>query len=100
MKTDYTVKPCPFCGNEARVIKKQSSAMVCCNTCGASTTGRDREQALARWNNRTADAKIAELEAELKEAVFDYKRLNTDYEQLRAYAGRRLSEMYGRQGVV
>ena len=64
------LKPCPFCGHPPvlRPIKNDGRWIADCNTvtCIRPTTGlrRNKSEAIAAWNTRTADQRCAELEAE------------------------------------
>ena len=50
------LKPCPFCGGDARLISYGESgigACVACNNCHACTDDYDTDQpAVAAWNSR------------------------------------------------
>ena len=47
------LKPCPFCGGKAKIIKTYSTIWVKCLDCHASTTCRPTEAEAAKiWNRR------------------------------------------------
>ena len=60
------LKPCPFCGNEAKVTHvknkhffriQDSYPFVKCNVCGASTPLKYTEdEVITAWNRRVNDA--------------------------------------------
>lgn len=46
------LKPCPFCGGEARLVGHYPYSITCCN-CRATTVVCDTpEKAIDAWNNR------------------------------------------------
>ncbi len=53
-----TLKPCPFCGGEARVLPQQFSSIkgysIDCTVCGARKNcfSEHEEQVIAEWNAR------------------------------------------------
>jgi len=66
-----TPLPCPFCGGNAIVWRKKDDSppqqVWCCNsvTCGGQLELHEPGQnALAAWNTRAADPKVARLQAE------------------------------------
>jgi hypothetical protein len=58
MTAPTNLKPCPFCGGEAEIIRTS----VHCNspTCEAQpfTAGQSVEEAIAAWNRRASDAEL------------------------------------------
>ena len=52
-----TLKPCPFCGGEARVRAYPHDYAICCYKCDASTRKffPTREEAERAWNRRATD---------------------------------------------
>lgn len=65
MKDKPKLKPCPFCGGEAKLSKqttitwflKFNSYYVRCETCGASSRksdeiGEEKDKAIEAWNRR------------------------------------------------
>lgn len=62
------LRECPFCGGDAAIVGYGPYRCVC-RKCGASTASQyvvTMEQAITVWNTRAADARIAELEAEVE----------------------------------
>lgn len=52
------LKPCPFCGCEAKIIQFLGSYTIHCSKCGGMTDpyrSRTREKAIEAWNRRTKD---------------------------------------------
>ena len=71
------LKPCPFCGGEARLIttKEAPEAWVECNICGASSEFKPvEENAIKCWNSR------AEIASEQNENLDILIQLAIDYE--------------------
>lgn len=71
------LKPCPFCGSPSVTTQARHPSIlpyfVECSTCDARGARREgREAAITAWNNRPIEdklqARIAKLEADLKEA--------------------------------
>lgn len=55
---DMTLKPCPFCGGEARYLPTIHIDVVECKEChaqGPAMLGQP-EAAIAAWNRRAGDA--------------------------------------------
>jgi Lar family restriction alleviation protein len=53
--TDKELKPCPFCGGEA----KFQSGVICCSDCGVKMRYiSSRKLAIAAWNRRVNDGKV------------------------------------------
>lgn len=70
----FKFKPCPFCGGEDVVIKRNSSPIlpesirrfnytwiVCCYSCGLILPHDSREQVITAWNKRTDDKIISKM---------------------------------------
>lgn len=54
--SDTKLKPCPFCGGEARFANTDENWIACVD-CGAETTFFDtKEEAIEAWNRRANDA--------------------------------------------
>ena len=50
------LKPCPFCGGEAKIYRSKYDAFVGCDKCHISTWSGDSEQELVdAWNRRASD---------------------------------------------
>lgn len=50
------LKPCPFCGGEAKVIESKGLYWVACMKCCASADViDDRDKAIEAWNRRVSD---------------------------------------------
>lgn len=54
---EYELKPCPFCGGEARIISDiyvgKLEHLAACRYCKASSwTYESKEEAIEAWNNR------------------------------------------------
>ncbi len=59
------LKPCPFCGGEARIISHRFHELsntygVTCKICGSETRQfyRAEEDAVNAWNRRASDAEL------------------------------------------
>jgi len=53
MESKIELKPCPFCGSKARLIRFGTDYLVECTFCDASVcSGDTRERAAAVWNTR------------------------------------------------
>ena len=62
MKEEYLeimtekLKPCPFCGSEARLMRNQTAFYILCCECSAqSLWDIHKEQAIEAWNRRADD---------------------------------------------
>lgn len=49
------LKPCPFCGGEAKLYESVALYKVRCNDCGASAFGISVKEVVASWNRRVND---------------------------------------------
>lgn len=68
MADDVTLLPCPMCGGtDIRIAHLSASPdkSVWCHSCQLRTKWCYRDDAIAAWNTRVPDPRIAELEAEL-----------------------------------
>lgn len=56
------LKPCPFCGCEARLLFRgyiDPAYVVVCTECGAEgTESKDRRKAVDNWNRRAVDESL------------------------------------------
>lgn len=66
----FQLKPCPFCGGEARLRDDGDFFMVVCQNCWAAGQfwkGGEREQMIVKsvyaWNNRPGEEALAKFEA-------------------------------------
>lgn len=69
------LKPCPFCGGEAKIISPLGwgnvRAVECGNSDNCAATGpwfSDEKHAIAAWNTRASDAEITRLTEALRDA--------------------------------
>ena len=68
MADDVTLLPCPMCGGtDIRIARLSASPdqSVWCHSCQLRTKWSYRDDAIAAWNTRVPDQRVAELEAEL-----------------------------------
>jgi hypothetical protein len=68
MADDVTLLPCPMCGGtDIRIARLSASPdqSVWCHSCQLRTKWCYRDDAIAAWNTRVPDPRVAELEAEL-----------------------------------
>jgi hypothetical protein len=49
------LKPCPFCGSNARLTERQGLSEVWCIKCGRSSGWCPYDHAISRWNTRPAE---------------------------------------------
>ena len=57
--SESKLKPCPFCGGEATLIKGYFCWWVKCEKCGAETVVEtSTTKAIALWNVRSTDEQI------------------------------------------
>ena len=54
------LKPCPFCGGEARVTGYKSFWIVCKECLSESTVFDTKNEAIKAWNRRTCDLHLEE----------------------------------------
>ena len=66
--SDQELKPCPFCGGEARRRGDEYSEAVICDICRASSGWQGNfDNARRIWNTRTPDPRLEELAGALEE---------------------------------
>ncbi|MDX2059964.1 MAG: Lar family restriction alleviation protein [Gemmatimonadales bacterium] len=57
------LKPCPFCGGDANMVRegtRRQSCIIECEDCGARLeTGEEHDRSGERWNTRVADTTCA-----------------------------------------
>lgn len=91
------LKPCPFCGGDARLVKRDGATLVYCTKCERGTGLCRGDAAATMWNHRPAEdalkAEVERLKAELdaqksvlKIAYSDIKRLCEEVEKWKKIA--------------
>lgn len=71
--TETNLKPCPFCGGEAKCIEFYGLYHVIC--CNCHIAGKDcptRESAVSAWNARPIENELESENARLREALEKY----------------------------
>lgn len=74
------LKPCPFCGGEAKIEDKVSQLTICCSKCSICNLNANvffcmddshkktvREWAIKDWNTRTESTELEQLRKALEE---------------------------------
>lgn len=64
-----TLKPCPFCGGEAKVMDYWPFG-VYCTRCAAKVPGFDGKDSIDAWNRRSIDADVV---GAVKQAIRDLR---------------------------
>ena len=117
MADDVTLKPCPFCGapaelgvcewpGEARDYWVWCSRYSATDPHGCFATTREHQgpdNAIAAWNTRVPDPRIADLEAQLAEARAWSSTLADTADDLRAElreAEKRIAELEGQVAML
>lgn len=83
------LKSCPFCGGKAELHRPSIAVYAICSKCGISTSYiYPPEEAVRRWNNRSAEdalqERIAKLEAErdrLREALWKIAEMEAGFHE-------------------
>lgn len=73
------LKPCPFCGGEAKIERHDQSdncTVYVCRECGCTLPSGDWRDG-SSWNDRVCDNQLASLRQQLAEAREDGKLFNT-----------------------
>lgn len=53
---DISLKPCPFCGNEATIFGRKAVWFVKCKECGTTQfVGNTKKRVVEAWNRRADD---------------------------------------------
>jgi hypothetical protein len=93
-----TLLPCPFDGEEARLIHHALFYRVQCVRCGTSFGEMSsKSEVIARWNRRAQPAPQAcepDFEGIASQIVFGWKQLNPNKMPLRDFVKEALTQMY------
>lgn len=70
-RLEKTLKPCPFCGGKAHIMRMGYPHYIYCDHCGAKIHGREmgpnaEEASVNAWNSRWSPATAAEIPIEIK----------------------------------
>lgn len=70
--SEYKLKPCPFCGGEAKVMNMGYPHWVFCKNCYAKVHGRthDEKDSVDAWNRRQIDTDRLKISKSLKPCPF------------------------------
>lgn len=64
------LKPCPFCGSKAKLMRVGAGRIVKCEGCGVSTSFLADDAAQALWNTRIDRDELLKIADELENKFF------------------------------
>lgn len=104
MTEQQTLKPCPFCGDRAEIVRvgtARQSSIIACTWCGCSFEANEREHDTGKqWNQRHSEPTLERakfilnaLDAAKNKEVREGMKIFGDKKA--AEAGERIAERYG-----
>lgn len=68
--SEIELKPCPFCGSKAKLMRVGADRIVKCEGCGVSTSFPADDAAQALWNTRIDRDELLKIADELENRFF------------------------------
>lgn len=69
------LKPCPWCGGDARMVKRDGASLIYCTKCERGTGLCRGDSAETIWNRRPAEDALKAEVARLKQVLCDISKI-------------------------